>query len=154
MRKRTATFIGAMVVALGAAATLTSVAAAETTSTATYNACNQTLNPDRRQVYRLTNGGNVLSYGRVVVTATQRYYHRYCVKFQTGGRKVLHSWGQAGYNRIDGRCEYEGAKGSGAYWTYGYKRTVIVPDKYCIRESYSIKHNGKWWTASFLRYNA
>ncbi|MGH3649009.1 MAG: hypothetical protein ACRDTM_17750 [Micromonosporaceae bacterium] len=158
MRKLIPWFAAALVAtALVATAPLASASTRSATATATaatYDACQQPLNPDRRSIYRLKNGGDVLSFGRVVVTATKQYYHRYCVQFQTGGRTVYHQWGQAGYERTNGSCVYVGGKGSGAYWTGGYHRTVIVPDKWCTQESYSIRYGGKWYTATFLRYNA
>lgn len=161
MRRLTVLFATAVATAaIGATAPLASAAVAPATKSGTataaiYDACKDTLNPDRRTVYRLKNGSDVLSFGRVVVTATKRYYHRYCVQFQTGDRTVYHSWGQKDYDRVNGTCVSTGmGKGSGWYWTRAYNRTVIVADKKCTRESYSIKYGGKVYTASFLRYNA
>lgn len=119
---------------------------------ATADACSQQLNPDRREVYQLTNGGDTLSYGRLVVTGTVANYHRYCVQFQTGGRTVTGSTGKATYVRVDGVCGRQlGAAGSGAGPMRGAQTTMIVADNTCEAVSFSIKDGGRWYSASTIR---
>lgn len=119
---------------------------------ATSDACSQQLNPDRREVYQLTNGGDTLSYGRIVVTGTAANYHRYCVQFQTGGRTVTGSTGKATYQRADGVCGRQlGAAGSGPGQMRGFESTMTVADNTCEAVSLSIKDGGRWFSASAVR---
>jgi hypothetical protein len=119
-------------------------------------ACQQTLDPARRTEYRFTaSDGDVLGFGQLVVQATTANPHRYCVRFQTGGRTVTHSWGQADHRRANGACGAQiGASGSGTYQSGPYARTVVVQDKTCHYESFAIRSGGRWFTARFMRYNA
>ena len=66
------------------------------------DACREPLNPDRRTVYRYTNGSDTLGFGQVVVTATKADGHRYCMRIGFGGRTVVHSFSQASYLRRNG----------------------------------------------------
>lgn len=136
-----------------AATTLTLAATASPAVAA--DACSMTLDPDRRSVYKLTNGGEALGFGQVVVQATQAQYHLYCIRFQTGGRTVTHSFSQSSKVRENGACTTDlGGLGSGVYTTGGYTSSMQVPDRECTYRSYSIRSDGRWWTASFMRYNA
>lgn len=127
-------------------------AAAASTAAAEYDACAEELNPDRRKVYRLKKGTKKLSFGRLVVQATEQFPHRYCVRFQTGGRTVKHAWSMAEHERVDGVCgEQLGAMGSGTYRTGAYTRTIKVAKGICRYEAYQIKHKKRWYTARFMR---
>lgn len=131
-----------------------SAASGATAQATTYNACNEPLNADRRTVYKLTNGSSTLSYGQMVVTATKEYYHRYCVQMQTGGRTVTGSYGNAEYRRTNGVCgEQLGALGTGTIQTGAFNRTMTVQNGTCETMSFSIRHDGRWYGATAMRYN-
>jgi len=150
MRQFIATVVAcaAMVMGLGAIAASPATAA---------EACSMALDADRRTVYSLKDGsGRVHPFAKLIVTATASNYHYYCKNFKTNGKTVTHSWSKASYKRLNGVCGTEqlGAIGSGTYRTSGYKSSLTVPDKTCVYESYSVKYDGRWYTARFMRYNA
>lgn len=131
-----------------------SAASGATAQAAAYNACSQPLNADRRTVYKLTNGSSTLSYGQMVVTATKEFYHRYCVQLQTGGRTVTGSYGNAEYRRTNGACgEQLGALGTGTMQTGAFNRTMTVRDQTCQTQSFAIRHDGRWYSATAMRFN-
>lgn len=139
----------ALTLALPVAATL-SAGPADAAATA----CNSPLNPDRRTVYKFTRGGDTLGFGQLVVQATAANPHRYCIRFQTGGRTVTHSWSQADYIRSGGDCTSTGqGMGDGGYQTAGYTTERTVRDGRCLAMTFSIKSGGVWYSASFLRWN-
>lgn len=160
MQKLIVAVIAGMVMALGAVAPSVSAPAAPgltAQASAATAACSLPLNPNRRMVYKLKNGASTLSYARVVYTATQQNRHRYCIRFQTGGRIVTHSWGRADYPRLNGVCGTKqlGAMGSGTYRTGSYQLDLTVRDKTCVFQGFAIKRDGKWFaTPRIMRYNA
>lgn len=121
---------------------------------ATPDACAQTLNPDRRSVYRYKDGKKTLAFGRVVVTATKADPHRYCIEVQFGDRKVFNGFGLSSYKRVDGKWVNEGGLGDAGSRGASYTQTMQVPDKTRIDRSYSIRYGGDWYrTISISRYN-
>lgn len=151
MRLTSALLTSALALSLGVPATVVATA----TPASAAEACSLPLDPDRRTAYRLKNGTDVLPYGQVVVQATRDQYHRYCVRFSTGGREVVHSFSMSSEVREGGACTTQiGALGSGAYRTGGYTHDMRVPDGECEYRSYAIRADGRWYTARIMRYNA
>jgi hypothetical protein len=129
-------------------------AAAPAVAASPPDACKQALNPDRRSVYRFKDGGTTLGFGRVVVTATKAHRHRYCIQVQFGGRTVFNGFGESGYERRDGKWVNVGGLGDSGSRGGSYTQTMQVPDKYRIDRSYSIRHEGRWYsTIAISRYN-
>ena len=117
-------------------------------------ACSRPLDPDRRTVYKFRNGGETLGYGQLVVQATAANPHRYCIRFQTGGRTVTHGWSEADYIRSGGSCTSTGmGKGDGGYQSGGYNTERTVRDGRCLAMTFSIRSDGAWYSATFLRWN-
>ncbi|MDO9410460.1 hypothetical protein [Patulibacter sp.] len=152
IRTRTPLALAAVTLALPLAGGAVTVPVASAQSTP--DACAQALNPDRRTVYRMSNGGKTLGYARVVVTATKANRHRYCIQVQFDGRKLFHAFGQSSYIRRNGTWVNEGGLGDSGYRTGSYTKSMQVPDKRRIDQSFSVRVGGRWYrTISISRYN-
>lgn len=119
------------------------------------NACQERLNADRKVVYKFTNGDRTLGFGQVVVQATSRDRHRYCVKVQYGGRRPLVSNGVSTDKRVNGAWVQEGARGdSGFSAARPGTFTLQVRDKKRENLNYAIKTGGRVYrTITISRFN-
>lgn len=124
---------------------------APTSALAAGDACDERLDPDRKEVYKYTNGKKTLGFGRVVVQATEAQYHRYCVKVQFGGRTPLNAFGESSDLRRDGEWVNEGGLGFDFEAGGGYNRTIQVRDKSRINMNFSIKRDGRVYSTVRIR---
>lgn len=120
-----------------------------------YRPCSEPLNSNRQAVYRFKNGDDILPFGRVVVTATKQYPNRYCERFDIGGRFLEHIYKRADYERREGVCTGEKFRvaAGGPYEVSSYRQGLTVPNRACTFQAFSVKWEGKWWTARVKREN-
>lgn len=137
----------ALVAAVLASATVLALPAAPAIAGTSPEACDQPLNPDRREVNRFKAGDAVLPYGRVVVQATQANPHRFCIRLTLGGRTVTFNTSKSSDVWRDGRWVSEGAAGSGTYrLSRGYTQTLTVRRGHRENATYQIRDNGRWYS--------
>lgn len=119
------------------------------------DACKQALNPDRRTVYRFTNGAKSLGFARVIVTATKSDRHTYCIRLDFGKRTPRLYSSSTSYVRRDGQWINEGGAGDGTPSPVGsHTLWMKVQDKRRIGKAWGIRYQGKDWnTIVISRYN-
>lgn len=124
-------------------------------STAT-SPCEEPLNLDRQAVYRFKNGDKILSFGKVVVTPTKADRHRFCEQFRVGGKYVKYAYKRTDFERPKSACSSEMFRiaAAGPYEVSDFRQSLRVPAEACTFQKFSIKWNGKWWTARVMRQRA
>jgi hypothetical protein len=113
--------------------------------------CSSRLNTSTRKVYRFRIGGDVLDFARIEVTAQQRNRNAHCIRVRTD-RQITVRWTGNFYVTRNGRCRADGETKHSPFTAPRTIRTGFrVATGRCIRWTYEIEHDGRWFAASVMR---
>lgn len=127
-----------------------------TAQAAGHTACSESLNLARQKTYRFKNGGEVLPFGRVTVTPTKQYRHRYCEEIDIGDQFPRYKYRRTDSVRRGSTCTnnvFRLAVEGAPFGSPSYRQGVRVRDRACMFQTFSVKWQGKWWTTKVKRYN-
>jgi hypothetical protein len=113
--------------------------------------CSSRLDTSARKVSRFRVGGDVLDFARIEVTAQRRDRNAHCILVRTD-RPVTVRWTGNFYVARNGRCRDDGETQHSPFTAPRTIRTGFrVETGRCIRWTYEIEHDGRWFAASVMR---